>query len=74
MSIIHNTIHVLPTNNPVRQKLIGIFGDNNTIMQADLIHITRAFIVPVIISALLAVFIPAILSWLILQMLGKKER
>lgn len=69
MSILQDIIHVLPTNNPVRQKLTGIFGDN--IMQADLIQITRAFIVPVIISALLAICIPAILSRVILQLLGK---
>lgn len=69
MSIIHNVIHVLPANNSVRQKLNGIIGDG--IMQTDLWIITRTVIAPVIMTALLAITIPGITSWGILQMLGK---
>jgi hypothetical protein len=69
MSIIHNIIHVLPTNNGLRQKLNGLIGEG--VMQTNLWNITRTVIAPVIFIALLAIIIPGITSWGILQMLGK---
>jgi HD-like signal output (HDOD) protein len=69
MSIIHNVINVLPTNNRLVQKLNEIIGDG--LMQADLSNITRTVIAPVVLSAILAITIPGIVSWGILQMLGK---
>lgn len=69
MSIIHNVIHVLPANNGLRQKLNGLIGDG--VMQADIWSITRTVIVPVILAAVLAITIPGITSWGILQMLGR---
>lgn len=69
MSIIHNIIHVLPANNSIRQKLNAIIGDG--IMQTDVWNMTKTVIIPVILIALLAINIPAITSWGILQMLGK---
>lgn len=70
MSTIHNLIHVLPTNNRIRQRINEIIGGNG-IMQADSWIITRTVIAPVILVALLAITIPGITSWFILQMLGK---
>lgn len=71
MSIIHNIIHVLPANNSVRRKLTGLIGDG--IMQTNVWNITRTVIVPVIITALLAITIPGITSWGILQFLGESK-
>ncbi|KAI7896747.1 uncharacterized protein EV154DRAFT_535463 [Mucor mucedo] len=71
MSIIHNIIHVLPANNSVRRKLIGLVGDG--IMQTDVWNITRTVIVPVIVTALLAITIPGIASWGILRFLDPKD-
>lgn len=71
MSIIHNVIHVLPANNGLRQKLNGLIGDG--VMQADIWSITRTVIVPVILAAVLAITIPGITSWGILQMLDPKD-
>lgn len=68
MSIIHNVIHVLPANNRLLQKLNEITGDG--LMQADVSIITRTVIVPVVLSAILAITIPGVVSWGILQMLG----
>ncbi|KAI8366334.1 hypothetical protein EDC96DRAFT_508584 [Choanephora cucurbitarum] len=68
MSIIHHLIHVLPANNRIRQKLTEIIGED--MMQANLWNITRSVIVPVIVSALLAIIVPGMISWGILQMLG----
>ena len=68
MSIIHHLIHVLPANNRIRQKLTEIIGED--MMQANLWNITRSVIVPVMISALLAIIVPGMISWGILQMLG----
>ncbi|GAN04618.1 conserved hypothetical protein [Mucor ambiguus] len=71
MSTIHNLIHVLPANNRIRQQLDEIIGGNG-IMLADSWIITRTVIAPVILVALLAIAIPGITSWVILQMLGKR--
>jgi hypothetical protein len=69
MSIIHNVIHVLPANNRLLQKLNEITGDG--LMQADLSTITRTVIAPVVLSAVLAITIPGMVSWGILQVLGE---
>lgn len=71
MSTIHNLIHVLPANNRIRQRLDETIGGNG-IMLADSWIITRTVIAPVILVALLAITIPGITSWAILQMLGKR--
>jgi hypothetical protein len=44
-------------------------GDN--IMQADISVITRKVIVPMILITLLAISVPAIISWCVLQFSGK---
>ncbi|KAI7900493.1 uncharacterized protein BX663DRAFT_488410 [Cokeromyces recurvatus] len=72
MSIIHNIIHVLPANNRLRRKLNEIIGEG--IMQADLWTLTRTIIIPVILSALLAITIPGIISWSILQTLDSNMK
>ncbi|KAL7319178.1 hypothetical protein PS15m_002347 [Mucor circinelloides] len=72
MSTIHNLIHVLPANNRIRQRVNEIIGGNG-IMLADSWVITRTVIAPVILVALLAITIPGITSWAILQMLDPKD-
>ncbi|KAF1798687.1 hypothetical protein FB192DRAFT_1310118 [Mucor lusitanicus] len=72
MSTIHNLIHVLPANNRIRQRLDETIGGNG-IMLADSWIITRTVIAPVILVALLAITIPGITSWAILQMLDPKD-
>jgi hypothetical protein len=72
-SIIHNLIHVLPANNSIRQKLNQLIFENG-IMQTDLREITHTMIVPVILAVILAITLPGIVSWGILQMLGKLRK
>ncbi|KAL9556071.1 hypothetical protein MBANPS3_002067 [Mucor bainieri] len=72
MSTIHNLIHVLPANNRIRQRLDEIIGGNG-MMLVDSWIITRTVIAPVILVALLAIAIPGITSWAILQMLDPKD-
>ncbi|KAI8063657.1 uncharacterized protein B0P05DRAFT_555187 [Gilbertella persicaria] len=67
MSIIHHVIHVLPANNRIRQYYTEFMGDG--MMQAHLWNITRSVIVPVTMCALLAISLPAIVSWGMVHML-----
>ncbi|KAI8640568.1 hypothetical protein BD408DRAFT_484022 [Parasitella parasitica] len=72
MTTVHNLIHLLPANNRLRQKLNEIIGGNG-IMVADTWVVTRTVIAPVILVALLAITIPGIASWIILQMLDPTD-
>ncbi|KAI9487301.1 MAG: hypothetical protein EXX96DRAFT_552589 [Benjaminiella poitrasii] len=71
ISIIYNAVHVLPTNNRLRRKLDEMMGEG--MMEVETWTITRTIILPVIVSALLAITIPGIISWGILQMLESKN-
>lgn len=63
---------MLPANNRIQQKLNEIIGgDGGGIMQTDLYNITRTVIAPVILTAILSIIVPGIISWGILQLLGK---
>lgn len=69
MSIIYHTVLLLPTANAVRQYMDQIFGNN--MIQADLNLITRKVIAPVIITTLLAIITPGVISFCILYIMGK---
>ncbi|CEJ00887.1 hypothetical protein RMCBS344292_14929 [Rhizopus microsporus] len=68
MSIIYHTVLLLPTTNAVRQYMDQIFGNN--MIQADLNLITRKVIAPVIITTLLAIITPGVISFCILYIMG----
>ncbi|KAI8987552.1 hypothetical protein BDF20DRAFT_998168 [Mycotypha africana] len=70
LSLVHNLIHVLPANNRVRRTVNEMLGGNG-FMQTDVWTITLTIIGPVIICALLAIIVPGIISWTILQVLSK---
>ncbi|KAI8989990.1 hypothetical protein BDB01DRAFT_894809 [Pilobolus umbonatus] len=71
MSIVYNAIHVLPPRNGLRLRLDEIIG--NDIMRTDVWTITRTIILFVISVAMLAIVIPAFISWGILQMLDPND-
>lgn len=68
----YHGIQYLPANNRLKVKLNEMIGQD--VMQIDLMNITRTMIVPVIVSALLAITIPKLISWGVLYFTGKKKK
>ncbi|KAI8882007.1 hypothetical protein K501DRAFT_252110 [Backusella circina FSU 941] len=67
ISIIYNIIHLFPTPNRLQRHIDEI--TSNGILQADCWAITSTIAAPVILGSLVAIAIPGIISWGVLQFL-----